>query len=104
MEHLPKQEFTAEEMGLIELLKSSPASQEALDALNAWTDAQESWANEVDTSRANIEVNLRRAKLYHAAGFAEEAWSALEDVRQQAHSEIEMELLEEANRLMDEWL
>ena len=102
-EKFPNPDFSAGELALIEKLRSRGVEDaEAMQQLQAWTEAQEAHANEINTSRANIEVNLRRAKLYNAAGFRKEAWEILNDVRRQASQENEQDLLQAAEVMMDE--
>ena len=43
----------------------------------AWCEEEEARAMEADTSRANMEVQLKRAKLYRAAGGYDSAWETL---------------------------
>lgn len=81
IEHEPSSEFSAEELELIEKLREQGLEgSEAREALLAWVDGLEARANEANTPRANIEVDLRKAKLYRAAGFPDEAWASLEAV------------------------
>jgi hypothetical protein len=102
-ERIPSQELTAEELEIAQALREKgPANKEALGRLLAWTDRQQAWAEEQNTSRANIEVNLRRARLYLAAGAREDAWQTLNEVRVQAANEQEHDLLETAEQLMDQ--
>jgi hypothetical protein len=96
----PTLEFSTEEQELIENLRAG--TPEAREKLIAWTEAQEAIANGINTSRANIEMNLRRAKLYKAAGLQEEAWDVLENIRLQAYNENEIDLYQSAMSLMDE--
>lgn len=100
-EKFPSPEFSAEEQELIQALRENFDAPETKEKLNQWLDEKESWANEQNTSRANIEVNLMRAKLYAAAGFKDEAREAFEDVRTQANNEGEEELLKNAEEEMD---
>ena len=83
-------------------LRERGVDEEAQKELLTWTEAQEARAREINTSRANIEVNVRRAKLYRAAGLIDEAWDVLESVRMQALNEGESDLYDEAMQLMDE--
>ena len=102
-EKFPSPEFSQEELRLIAKLKERGLEgAEARQELLAWTEVQEGEASEINTSRANIEFNMKRAKLYLAAGFKAEAWDVLESVRMQAHNEGEADLYEEAMRIMDE--
>jgi hypothetical protein len=101
-EKLPSPEFSFEEQKLIAKLRERGFDDETRKELLRWTEAQEARANEVNTPRANIELNLKRAKLYYAAGFASEAWDVLESVREQTINEGEDDLLIEAMRIMDE--
>jgi len=100
-ERFPSPEFSAEEQELIQALKERFDDPGTKEKLNQWLDQKEAWANEQNTGRANIEVNLMRAKLYAAAGFKDEAWGAFEDVRTQAHNEGQEDLLRDAEEGMD---
>ena len=96
-------EFSESERELIEHLHAHGSEDtETRRLLLAWTEKQETEANAINTPRANIEVNLRRARLYHAAGFSGEAWEVLESVRRQATQEGETDLYEQAISIMDE--
>lgn len=100
-EKFPSPEFSVEEQELIQALKENFDSPETKEKLNNWLDEKENWANEQNTSRANIEVNLQRAKLYAAAGFKDEAREAFEDVRLQAYNENQEDLLSAAEEALD---
>ena len=101
-EEFPSPEFSSEEETLIAKLRERGMNDETQKELIAWTEAQEARANEVNTPRASIELNVKRAKLYRAAGFKSEAWDVLESVRMQASNEGEEDLYAEAMRIMDE--
>ena len=99
----PIQEFSESENELVSALREKGfEDSEVREKLIAWTQEQEAWAESVNTSRANIEVNLRRAKLCRAAGKMNEALEHLEDVRIQATQENEGDLLRETEALMDQ--
>jgi hypothetical protein len=101
-ERIPSQELTAEELEIAQALREKgPADKEVLGRLLAWTDQQQAWATEQNTSRAGIEVNLRRARLYLAAGAQEDALQTLNEVREQAHNEGEADLLAAADAEID---
>ena len=101
-EKIPSSEFSSEEQALIAKLRERGLDDETRKELTTWTEAQEARANEVNTPRANIEMNVKRAKLYNAAEFMAEAWDVLESVRMQATNEDEDDLYAEAMRMMDE--
>jgi len=101
-EKFPSLEFSTEERELIRALRENFEDPATKEALNSWLDRKEGWANEQNTSRANIEVNLARAKIYAAAGFKDEAREAFEDVRTQAHNEEQEDLLSAAEAGMDD--
>jgi len=101
-EKFPTQEFSPEEQELILKLRERGVDDEKTkEALLNWTEAQEIKANAINTSRANIEFNIRRAKLYYAAGFMAEAWDVIESVRMQSANEGEDDLYAEAMGMMD---
>ncbi|MFH0890802.1 MAG: hypothetical protein V1856_02095 [Candidatus Liptonbacteria bacterium] len=102
-ERIEISEFSKAERELIQKLAMlGPDDPETRDSLLAWTQAGEARANEINTSRANIEFNIARAKLYRVAGFLEAAWDVLESVRTQAYDEGEQDLYGLAMRIMDE--
>jgi len=112
MEKLPKTEFSEDELKLIKALKETgPENPETKEALITWTKQGEDRAaveqREAETRgenihRSNIEFSLRRARLYRAAGFMDEAWDHLEDARREALQADQTDLYEEAMRIMDE--
>ena len=102
-ERVPSLEFTEAERVLIQkLCERGPDDPETRQLLNFWTEQCEAEANEVNTPRANVEFNIKRAKLYRAAGLMVEAWDVLESAREQAMNEQEQDLYDEAVRIMDE--
>jgi hypothetical protein len=102
-EKIPSPEFSAEERELIvKLRERGIADTETKQALLSWTEAREAEANAINTPRANIECNVKRAKLYAAAGLTAEAWNVLESVREQAVNEKADDLYDEAMRIMDD--
>ena len=101
-EKFPSPEFSSEEEALIAKLREHGMDEETQKELIAWTEKQEAKANETNTPRANIELNVKRAKLYFAAGLKAEAWDILESVRIQAMNENENTLYVEAMKIMDE--
>lgn len=93
--------FTEQERTLIKKLREKGVSDsETRELLEAWTIEQEAVANQKNTPRANIEFNLKRAKIYLAAGYADAAWENLECVYEQAENEGEVALRQEAINLM----
>ena len=75
---MPSPEFSEQEQALIrELREKGPKDPETRKMFNAWCDEEEAGAMRANTSRANIEVQFKRAKLYRAAGGNDSAWQAL---------------------------
>ena len=102
-EKLPTPEFTESELELIQKLKDfGPEHEEVQKLLGMWIGELEKWATQENTSRATIEVNLKRAKLYRAAGFIDDAWANLNSVHREAIQEDLLDLYEEAKAIMDE--
>ncbi len=101
-EIVPSGEFSEAEQDLIAKLRENGLTEETQAELVAWIEAEAAKAKEANTSRANIELDLKTAKLYRAARFTMQAWDSLEAVRQQAHNEGEADLLAAANGMMDE--
>ncbi|MEK9180271.1 MAG: hypothetical protein AAB897_02570 [Patescibacteria group bacterium] len=102
-EKLPSSEFTQQEEELIRKLREQGAEHpETRKLLEDWIIEQEAVANQKNTPRASIELNLKRAQLYRAAGYIDEARENLEAVRRQATQEEENDLLQVAESLMDQ--
>lgn len=103
MERIPGSEFSETENTLIEKLREKgPADPETHKMLLRWCEEEEAKVAEINTSHAGIELDLKKAKLYRAAGYADEAWASLEAVRQAAHNEGADDLLNQAETLMDQ--
>lgn len=102
MERYKRYELSSDELKLAEELSRDASNEGAKEKLTDWVRQQEEWANGIDTSRANIEVNLRRAILFRAAGLREDAWDCLCEVREQAFNEQEDDLREAADLILDE--
>jgi hypothetical protein len=95
--------FDEMEQALIERLKDPGVDDsETIGMFDEWAKREEKKADRAGVSRANIEVNLKKAKLFMAAGEDVYAYSYLGDVRLQAHQEGEADLFAEAKRLMGE--
>ena len=102
-EQIPTPEFSAEELALIDKLRNKgPEDPETRALLSVWFDREVELTNAANTGRANAEFTLKRAKLYYAAGFIDEAWENLEDLRRQATQEDALDLLQAAQDLMDQ--
>jgi hypothetical protein len=102
-ERLPSVEFSEQEQLLINKLRESgPADPETRELLLQWTEEGEKEASANPSKRGHIEFNLRRAKLYMAASFKDEAWENLEAVRYEAFESDEEDLQAVAEALMDE--
>jgi hypothetical protein len=87
-EQPPKQEFSEKEQRLITLLREKgPEDPEARAMFDEWCLEEEAGAMAANTSRANIEVQLKRAKLYRAAGGNDSAWQTLGAVCEAAKSD-----------------
>ena len=102
-ERIEISEFSGAELELIDRLKTlGPDDPETRENLTAWAKAGEAVAKMINTPRANAEFNIKQAKLYHAAGFLQEAWDSLESVRVRAHNDGDQEIYGLAMRIMDE--
>ncbi len=100
-EQSPSPEFSEEEVRLIKIFKENgPQDEEGRELLNQWLDREEEGATSSNTSRANIELNLKRAKLYSAAGLQEAARENAEDAMAQAANEGEPELWDRAQAIL----
>ena len=98
---LLKRELPENEKKLAEDIRSH-GFDEVMPQIQEWTQEQENWADSMSTSRANIEVNLRKGELLKAAGDYEGAWEELNIVRMQAEQEAAHDLFASAEALMDE--
>jgi len=75
---------------------------ETRSLLNSWTLEQEKLAEKSkDYKAAQIEVNLKRARLYFAAGYIDETFENFEDARMQAWNENREELYQAIMSEMD---
>ena len=103
-EQPPRKEFSEKERAVIALLREKgPEDAEARAAFIEWCEEAEAEATKENTSRANIEVQLRRAKVYWAAGGYDSALDALEAVREAASNDPSArDLYDEAMTLIDE--
>jgi len=102
MENFPSPEQENVEQRLIGILKEKGIDNlEAREALDSWTKAQERQVEMSENPAAPIEFNLRRARLYFAAGFIEEAFENFEAARTQALNEKMDDKYEEIMNEMD---
>lgn len=69
--------------------------------LQKWTDEKETEANEINTPRANVELNLKRTKLFWAMGLKDLALENLQDVWYQVAQEQLDDLCDEICDLWD---
>jgi hypothetical protein len=103
MERLPQSEFSENERMLIAKLREKGLDDpETRELLTRWSDTLWAEANAANTSRANIELNLKSARLYRAAGYHNEAWNSLEAAHLAAHNESAKDLLIQVETVMDE--
>lgn len=94
-------EFSEKETRLIQNLRDRGLEDEEIRKLfDEWLNAEEAKADRINTSRANIELNLRCAELYATAGLAEEARASAENVVIQAMNEGEPELWDRAQSIL----
>ena len=91
------------EQKLLRLLKDKTlTAPETLTAFNQWLSEQEKLVEQADDYvLAQIELNLKRARLYLSAGYIDEALADFEDARCQAWNEQRDELYGEIMREMD---
>lgn len=76
---------------------------EARSLLDSWTREQEGEVKKSgDPATATIELNLRKARLYFAAGYGSEALESFEAARMQAWNESKEELYRAIMAEMDE--
>ena len=105
-EQPPSQEFSGPERELIgRLREKGPEDPEVRASLVRWYDVagEEARRPEGNRSRAEIEVQLRLAKIYRAAGGFDSASDALEAVRFGAMNDpTAHDLYNQAMALMDE--
>ena len=106
MKKLPKIESgEGAEQRLIRLLRERGVEdQEARKSLGDWTRGQEDEVKKSgDPATAAIELNLRKARLYFAAGYGSEALESFETARIQAWNEHREELYRAIMAEMDEF-
>jgi hypothetical protein len=102
-EKFRESEFSETEQALIvKLREKGPDDPDVHGALLSWCKNEEAKVDEINTSRASIEFNLKRAKLYRAAGYGDDALENLESVREAARNEGAEDLCDEAAAIMDE--
>lgn len=90
------------EQKLIKLLKEKGIENaEARGLLDDWTREQEELVVKENKPTGAIELNLKRARLYFAAGFVDESFENFEAARTQAWNEHRDELYEEIMAEMD---
>ncbi len=90
------------EQHLARLLKEKGAeNSETRNLLDIWTREQEEQVEKENNPVAAIELNLKRARLYFAAGYADEAFENFEAARMQAWNENREELYQAIMAEMD---
>jgi hypothetical protein len=94
------------EQQLVRLLKEKGGDNpEAREFLDIWTCEQERQVEQSTGEEyriAQIQFNLKRARLYFKSGYVEEAFENFEAARMQAWNEQRNELYQEIMREMDE--
>ncbi len=96
----PIEAIETSEQRLIRLLRENePYDQATGELLRAWTIEQETMVEGGQLTA--IELNLRRARLYFAAGYKEEAIENFEAARKQAHNERNVALYDAIMSEMD---
>jgi hypothetical protein len=95
--------FSTEELEIIEGLKEHGIKDaETMGRFVDWVAEQEASADAAGIPRANIECNLRIGRLQLAAGFTEAAHDTFQAVLLMAHQEGEVDLLTQAEKLLDQ--
>jgi len=90
------------EQRLVRLLKEKGAEDpEAQSFLDLWTREQEKRVEESNDSVGQIELNLKRARLYFDSGYTEEAFENFDAARVQAWNENREELYKAIMAEMD---
>ncbi|MCL5012006.1 MAG: hypothetical protein M1320_01125 [Patescibacteria group bacterium] len=85
---------------VVEALKSD--SPDAKDLFLQWRILREQEADTLNTSNANVKLDIEQAKILMEAKFFDDAWDMLQDIRQLVNSQNETDLFLEIDRLMDE--
>ena len=102
MEQIPSAEHELSEEELSAALAEKGVEDEGTRSLLvAWCEKEETKA-EAGGQLARIELDLRKAKIYRAAGYTNQAWESLEAARENAYNAGLDGLFEEATALMDE--
>ncbi|MEK7564843.1 MAG: hypothetical protein AAB501_01230 [Patescibacteria group bacterium] len=91
----PENKFITDEEITEALRAKGNEDPETRTLLLKWTEQNETEANNINTSRANIECTVKQALLYKEADYIEEALDTLEDARLAAFNEKETELYEQ---------
>src|SRR3990167_9327483 len=103
-EELPsqkKQELPDQE--LIDALRShGPEDPTTKAMLGLWVHANERELNESSESTSRIEMNIRRGRLFFAAGYIDEAFDSLSSAATQADNEGKRELYDTIMAGMDQ--
>lgn len=101
-EEMPIVGFSEDERALIRKIEKHGLNEETRGLLNQWLDSEEAKVTAINTSRATIELNLKRARLYLATGrLAHNARKDLEDVMLQARQEGELDLYDRAESILN---
>jgi hypothetical protein len=105
MERLPQSEFSAEDQELIKKLREGDPS--AKEVLIEWCKREEAKAERSteagEAARANIKLDIKKGKLFKAAGLLDAAMEAFEMARYAANNEGEaaLDLHNEATAAME---
>jgi hypothetical protein len=65
-----------------------------------WLTQEEAVVNEINTSRASVDLSIKLARVYYSAGFVDQAIESLNENREAAQGEGE-DLLKEVDNLLD---
>ncbi|KKU22512.1 MAG: hypothetical protein UX31_C0001G0030 [Candidatus Nomurabacteria bacterium GW2011_GWA1_46_11] len=99
----PKKQEVADDRELIEALRShGPEDPTTKAMLGLWVHATERELNESQESTSRIEMNIRRGRLFFAAGYIDEAFDSLSSAATQADNEGKRELYDTIMAGMDQ--
>jgi hypothetical protein len=109
-ERLPESEFSEREQMIIARLREAfPDDPETNAMIVGWVQEEEEKATQIaeaggigDAARANIMLDLKKARLYKAAGYNKQVWETLNWVVKQATYLGDEDLRDQANAMMDE--
>ncbi|MDP3764579.1 MAG: hypothetical protein Q8Q95_03075 [bacterium] len=97
----PENKFITDQEVIEALRTKGNEDTETRALLLKWTEQNETEANNINTSKANIECIIKQALLYKEAGYVAEALESLENAQLAAFNEKETELYQQIIAIID---